>query len=178
MADYIYAFKKPFTDWRKLIIGAVLYMIPYINIITSIIASGYLLICAKNAINKDKSLPMWTDWLDLFLKGVVAIVIWAIFIIPVLVYILVFNLSETFYSILGGSDLIFMLANAGPHIIVSLVLAVVLSYVAPYGIMLYLDRDSFVEAFSLSEVFTKPFTLIYLKAWLLSVVFSVVIGKL
>lgn len=80
MVKYAEAIKRPFSDWKKLGIGGLMYLIPLVNIITGLFAYGYGLLCAKTA--KEKKLPEWKNWGDLFVKGLLAAIIGIIYFIP------------------------------------------------------------------------------------------------
>jgi hypothetical protein len=53
MVDYTVSIKRPFSDFKKLLIGIVLSIIPIVNFI----ALGYQLNCAKTAMKKKYEHP-------------------------------------------------------------------------------------------------------------------------
>src|SRR3989344_6689793 len=61
MANYAEAIRLPFKDFKKLTIGALLWMIPFVNIITGMFAFGYVLTASKVAMKKNYALPEWKD---------------------------------------------------------------------------------------------------------------------
>ncbi len=173
MVNYLGAINRPFSDWKKLLIGAVIYMIPYLQIVTSLFANGYVLVAAKGAISREKKLPEWTDWAELFVKGLLAAVIWAIYMIPVGILALIFGMAKPMINMMMGRG---MALAFSPNLLIIALVAIALAYIAPYAILLYIDRDSFREAFRLEEVFTRTFTPIYFKAWIIGVFYSVILG--
>tara|TARA_Y100000310_G_C20695151_1_gene825154 strand:- start:2276 stop:2938 length:663 start_codon:yes stop_codon:yes gene_type:complete len=176
MVDFKFAIKRPFDEPKKLAIGALLFMIPYINILTSLLANGYILVSGKNTINNAKELPLWTDWVDLFIKGVLAMVIWGVFMLPVMIYVNMFNLADPFLNLLNGGNVLYQLSNSGFTLYIGVALALLLAYVAPYAILLYIDRESFKEAFRFSEIFSSCFTKTWFKGWIQAVLYYVVLG--
>jgi len=61
MVDYKGAIKRPFSDFKNLSIAALMYLVPFVNFVTSMtFGTGYTLKCAKTA--KKKKLPEWKDW--------------------------------------------------------------------------------------------------------------------
>ena len=78
MVNYNIAFKRHFTDIKKLIIGLIIGIIPIVNFI----ATGYHLECAKTAMNKKFKLPDWKNFGKLFVNGFLASVITFIYLLP------------------------------------------------------------------------------------------------
>jgi len=66
--EFEIAFKKPFTNFKKLLIGILISILPIVNLF----ATGYLLQVAKSTIKKKKELPEWSGWGDLFVNGLIA----------------------------------------------------------------------------------------------------------
>ncbi len=71
--DYVEALKRPFKDTKKLAIGSILGAIPVVNfaVIGYTMSSTGL---TEEKVNRD-SLPEWANYLDLFKKGILAILI-------------------------------------------------------------------------------------------------------
>ncbi len=57
-------------------------------------------------------------------------------------------------------------------------LAIVIAYITPYAVLLWIDMDSFKEAFSIKHVFSNAFTMTYFTAWFAGLVYSLVFGVL
>ena len=62
--DYIGAIKRSFSDWKKLLIGCLLNIIP----ITNLFSIGYTLECARSELKNKRELPAWEKWGDLFVN--------------------------------------------------------------------------------------------------------------
>ena len=78
--DYVKALKRPFSDTRKFLTGTVLGMIPIVNLTVI----GYTLNStglAKDNGNRD-GLPEWTNFGELFMKGLGTVAIGIIMLLP------------------------------------------------------------------------------------------------
>ncbi|MDI6737260.1 MAG: DUF4013 domain-containing protein [Nanoarchaeota archaeon] len=177
--DFETAFKKPFTDVKKLLIGILLSIVPIINFF----AMGYMLECAKRAMKKDDALPEWDTWGDYFVKGLLSIVIEGIYLIPAIIIGAIFmwpSLKSAMPMMMAGQvpDFAGMMAgSAMAGIGVSALLALLAVFIAPSAIMHFLN-GKFRDAFSLGSVFRKAFTGKYLLAWLIFIVYSIALGLL
>lgn len=178
MVNYGIAFKRPFTDVKKLVIGIVLQLIPIVNFL----AFGYQLKCAKTAMEKKFELPEWGDWVNLFVKGLLAIIIAIIYMLPAIIVILIMlgipvlgllsqgniagltkNLGEIFTSMLGG-------------IILGGLLLLVALYILPAAIMLFVKNNySFGSAFKFGEIFGRIFKSDYFIVWIVTMFYSVIL---
>ena len=78
--DYVKALKRPFSDTRKFLVGTILGMIPLVNLTVI----GYTLNStglAKDNGNRD-GLPEWTNFGELFMKGLGTVAIGIIMLLP------------------------------------------------------------------------------------------------
>jgi hypothetical protein len=178
MVDYNSSFKRPFSDWKKLLIGTLFNIIPIINFF----AMGYILKMISSTSKKDvKKLPAWDNFGTLFFKGFMMFLIGLIYALPAIiigVIALYPVISATIMS--GGSyeliayDIQTVILQAAPLIILAIVLAVVASYLAPIGIVNYAKKGKFSTAFEIGLILKKVFTGKYFLAWLLSMLLSIV----
>lgn len=170
MVDYVAAIKRPFSDFKKLGIGALLYFVPILNIITGLFASGYSLVCAKTANTRDFRLPEWKNWGDLFVKGLLAFVISMVYFIPTAILVAIFlgtaimrkEIAAAVFSFTGG-------------IIIAILVALLTIYVLPSAIVSFAINGNFGAAFS-GKVFRNAFTGKYLATWLVLALYSIAIG--
>jgi len=84
---YEEALMKPFTDLKKLAIGIILSIIPIVNFT---ITTGFAM--ESSGLGKAKAsskMPEWKEWSYLFMKGLGAFVIKAIYMIPAIAFIAV-----------------------------------------------------------------------------------------
>jgi hypothetical protein len=79
MVDYIGALKRPFSDLDKALVGIVLSIIPIVNLMVL----GYALVASKD----NKKLPEWKNIGDLFIKGIIAMVIGVLLFLPAIALI-------------------------------------------------------------------------------------------
>jgi len=168
MTDYFRAIKRPFTDLVKLLIGLMVEIVPIVNLA----ALGYRLECSKGG-----SLPEWKDLKVLFVKGLKAVVIILVYILPslvifiplsaVLVFLFGFNALAALVagdlSFLSGSFLIFLILE----IFLAFILFIPPGYVSPLALIAFERTRRFEEAFNFRLIIKKAFTRKYFSAWLI-----------
>ena len=179
MINYADAFKKPFTDVKKLLIGILLSILPVINWF----AMGFAIECSGLGRNKkSKKMPEWDDWGDYFVKGLLGTLIIIIYLIPTLL-ILILSLGSyfgyfmmfSFRSIMPfGRGVNMNFATAFPNmlgllplLLLSLLLGLFAVYISPMAILNYLKKNNFSDAFKLKIVLKKVFNQDYFIAWII-----------
>lgn len=177
MTEYNEAIKRPFTDWLKFAIGALLYMIPIVNVVTHFFGTGYMLKCVRSATRKNYKLPEWENWSQLFVQGLFSLIIGIIYILPATIIGLLIVGSELYNMFFTGFNLWVFLdfIFSGNLIIVGLLLVLAL-YVFPAGLVMFATRDKFSSAFDFKTIFKKAFTGKYLLDWVISVAYGIIIG--
>jgi hypothetical protein len=102
--DYVEALKRPFSDAKSLLIGTLLGLIPLVNFTVI----GYTLTStglSKEHPHKD-TLPEWSDYVELFMKGLKSVLIGISFFLPAALVIFAtvgsVILSPALSMILGG----------------------------------------------------------------------------
>ncbi|MFC1801019.1 DUF4013 domain-containing protein [Nanoarchaeota archaeon] len=196
MAEFWDTIKRPFTSFKNLTIGALLFTIPllgiaatffdipllvtiigftvfFLGLIAKLFAYGYSLNAAL-AQNK-KTLPRWTNWKKLFIKGFLMMIIALIYFIPLFIIMLVFG-TVAFVTSLNTGDITTAVASASIGVLVSFFIIIITAYITPVAIFMYGKKERFNDAFHLRRVFKKAFTKQWFLAWLLAVVFSLIIG--
>ncbi len=203
MVDYIASLKRPFLDFKKLIIGILLSIIPII----SFIAKGYYL--ESSGITKTKvpldELPKWTKFWSLFIKGLLSSIISIIYLIPSILLIVIgvllmgasqffntindivsnslmessSNSAQLFETLLKENLNVLMpfLIKLAPFLIIAVLLAILAAYLIPIAILNYLSNNKFSKAFNFSIIFKKAFTSKYLGAWFLAIIISLIISS-
>jgi len=78
--DYVKALKRPFLNTKSVLVGTLLGIIPVVNftVIGYTLASTGL---SKEKVGKD-TLPEWNDYVELFKKGLVSVLIGVILFLP------------------------------------------------------------------------------------------------
>jgi hypothetical protein len=178
--DFETNFKKPFTDVKKLLIGILLSIVPVVNFL----AVGYMLETARKTMKKDSSLPEWEGWGDLFVKGLLSVVIEAIYFIPAAIVGLIFMwplMAKAMPMMVAGQipNMGQMMSNIGSAIFglgLAGLLALFAAYAAPSAIFHFLN-GSFADAFKFGSVLKKAFSGTYLMAWTLFILYSMVLGS-
>lgn len=179
MVDYIGAIKRPFSDFKKLLLGLVFSVIP----IVSFIGSGYQLECCRSAYKNKLVLPEWKNYGELFIKGILNGVIWTIYSIPVIAVFLyvvwsslftLANLYETDTSIFLAE----LIRSVGYSLIAIILLGILTTYIAYYASVRFAMNYKFKEAFQLSEILNGIIKKEYFLAWLVAGIYSLIIGLL
>lgn len=199
MPDYDLAVKKPFTNFKKLVIGILLSILPIIRLF----AYGYILECSGLGRNKTNKLPEWKNFGDLFLKGFLATIIAIVYSIPALLVLLIFGATALFALIKGimtpeliqaisaGSSaeliqpiieqnipgLMPLILSLLPVLIIAGLLGILAGYVVPMAILNYIKNNKFDSAFK-KLVFKKAFTGKYLLTWILVLLISIIAGSI
>jgi len=188
MVDYATAFKKPFTDVKKLIIGILLSILPII----SWFAMGFAIECSGVGKNKkSKKMPDWDNWGDYFVKGLLSTIIGILYALPAVLILFVgagrfiFNIMQSsmhkmmpfaFKAVDASMIEIWMTNNwmnmfpgilrIAPILLLSVLLGLLAAYLAPMAILNYIKKKNFGEAFNFKVVFKKAFTQDYFIAWI------------
>ena len=80
-----FTFPQQDTDWaKKFLIGAAISLVPVLG---SIVYGGYTLEITRRVINGDSQvMPEWSDFGDFVKKGVYALLIVLIYVLPALIF--------------------------------------------------------------------------------------------
>ncbi|MBS3155487.1 DUF4013 domain-containing protein [Candidatus Woesearchaeota archaeon] len=167
--DYESAFKRPFLDIKKLLIGILLSILPIINFFSL----GYVLDAAKLTLKKKNDLPEWENWGELFVHGFLVFVIGIIYLLPSLILALLAVGSGILKWFVTKSALE-GLETGGPLLIAAGLVMIVMVYVAPISMILYAKNWEFKEAFNFSEIIKRILTGKYFIVWIISMVLSVI----
>jgi len=174
MANDIYsvAFKRPFTDIKKLVIGIVLNLIPIINFF----AIGYILESARSAMKKKYGLPEWTNWGQLFVQGLLAFVIVLVYSIPLLILGALFG--ATIVNNYWSSGSLTNIGTFGLGLGLTALVALLVAYIAPVALLNYVKYNLFGAAFRFGEVFRKAFSGEYFVAWIIMALYATILTAL
>jgi hypothetical protein len=171
MVNYIDSFKRPFLDIKKLVIGILLSIIPIVNFL----AIGYYINAAKSVIKSKPSfkLPEWENWTDLFVKGLLSIVINIVYSIPALIALFASFRNIATMTMLGGPNVLSALTS--PSFLIGGILLLIAAYLTPLAVIHYINTNNFKKAFDFRYVLNKTLNTTYLAAWLVGTVYSVVL---
>lgn len=184
MVNYGEAIKRPFTDFGKLVIGVLLYILPIVNLFVV----GYSLECAKSASKKKYELPAWTGFGNLFVQGLLACVISCLYALPGLILLVVGALavvktllfssqgSVTGMLAPGISQVISAIATGGPILLIAVLLLLISVYISPIAVIGYAINNKFAKAFDIGSVFRKAFTGKYFVSWLVVLVYAFIVA--
>lgn len=172
--DFGLEIKFPTTDkdWiKKIIIGGILLIIPIVNFIPF----GYALGVMKGAIEGKPSMPEWTDWGNLFVKGLLAFVIAIIYmLIPIIV--LALSAGGAVAAVISGNMAVATGALGG--IIIGLLLALIMIFLFYMGIGMYVKTDSIGAAFKFGEILARIKSVFgdYLATFIVILILEIVVG--
>lgn len=169
--DFASAFKKPFTDVKKLIIGILLSIIPIVNFF----ATGFMMETAKMEMKKKKMLPEWASWGDLFVKGLLAFVISIIYALPMLIIGAIVAWPAINSMMNSGS---MMWGSLGGGIAVVLLLGLLVAYIVPSALLHFIKDGKFGSAFKFGSIFKKAFKGQYFVAWIVAMLYSFALGAI
>ena len=183
MVDYEVAFKKPFSDIKKLLLAIVLNIIPIVNFIVY----GYFLEVARSSNGKKPSdvLPEWKNYGNLFISGLFSFVIGLFYLLPLFV-VMIIIFAAAHVSMLaymqGGSSIEGLLpaavASLGLWALLLLVLLVTTAYFLPSAILSFAITGEVSSAFELGSVVKNALNKEYFVVWLVSIIYSAVLGGL
>lgn len=179
MVNYIEAIKRPFSDFKKLLLGLVFSIIPIVNFI----GSGYQLECCRSAYKNKSELPEWKNYGELFIKGVLNGVIWIIYSIPVIAVFLyvigksLFGLADL-YSTDTTAFLAELIRTVGYSLVTIILLGILTTYIAYYASVRFAMNYKFKDAFQFSEILNGIIKKEYFLAWLVAGIYSLIIGLL
>ena len=185
MVNFGEAIKRPFTDFKKLGIGVLIYLvtlIPFIGWLASFFITGYGIECAKTAMKKNYKLPEWTDLGNLWIKGFLYFLIGLIYMIP-LALIGAFTIGSALiknWALLAAENpdpvaLAAVFGGTGGVLLLLFLVMIITFYIFPMAIMRFAESGKFGDAFNFREVFRKAFTSKYFVAVLLLWVYGFVL---
>ncbi len=200
MVDYEQAIRKPFTDTTKLLTGIILSIIPILNFT---LVKGFAIECSGlGKARKSAKMPEWKNWWDLFVKGLLAVTIGFIYMIPAIAIFTVaagFFFVSMFSGFTGGlssemmgdsqagevisqtiqnnwSAIFPAMLEAAPIFLAGALLALIAAYLTPMAVLNYIKKNKFSQAFALREVTHKCFNAEYFVAFLVVAVVSIMAG--
>ena len=180
MVNYVDAIKKPFSDWKKLSIGALMYLLQFLNFLTGFIGRGYTLECAKH---HNKKLPVWKKFWQLFVRGVVMVVVGLIYALPFLIVLSVMlgsALAENVTATMSEEAFVAFLESTfvsmGFQIVLLLLLMAFTIYCIPMALMHYMQHYKFGDAFQLNSILQKVFSVKYLITCIVIVAYTFVLS--
>jgi len=171
--SYGEAIKRPFTDFKKLLIGILMSIFPIINFF----AFGYILECAKTSNRKTFKMPEWEGWGEKFISGFFMLLIGLIYLIPFIIVGMVL-LGNVFIQIMALESIEQILASSVGAIVISGIVLLITAYVTPSAVLNYYFNKKLSKAFQLKEVFKKAFNAEYFKAWIIGLIVYVVLAML
>lgn len=175
---YSEAIKRPFQDIKTLIIGIIVCAIPIVNFA----GMGYLLECAKTTRGK-LAMPKWESWGHLFVRGLIALVISIIYLIPLSI-VLGLTLGTAFLTAMTSMNTMGYVSLTGlagvgiVGVLISFVVALITFYLLPSAIVRYAEKGTFSSAFEIKDIYNKVATGQYFAAWLVAMVYGIIVNAI
>jgi len=173
------SFKRPFTNFSRLIIGIIFSIFPVVNFFVF----GYELKCSNSAMKKKSELPKWEKFGELFVTGFMSLVIQVIYFLPALILFFAAAASvfvDMIQGYVANGTMDWTLLNLGTGIgfvILGLVLFLLGGLIGVSGVVNYSKRYKFSDAFS-GEVFRKAFRGQFLGLLILVVLYGMLLSML
>lgn len=163
------AFPRADDDWLvTVLIGGVLTLLGVL-VLPIVLVNGYLLRVLGAAVTGDETLPRFSDWLDLFIDGLLVVVVQFVYVgVPTFVLGFVATMAFGFGAV--GPTLGALLVVA----VGAVVLAA--AYLLPAGLANFARTGNLADAFDLRTVARAALTVEYALAVVLAIAVSVVLG--
>ena len=152
--DIVETVKFPANDveWiKKMVIGGLLMLIPIVNFI----ALGYYIKTMRGGIDGKSGLPEWDDWGNLFVKGLLVIIVVFIYmLIPLAVMFM--SIGGVVISSIASGDV--SPASIGTIIggsLLSVFLMFIVWLLLPMALSIYAKEDSIGAAFGIGEILSR-----------------------
>jgi hypothetical protein len=176
------AFPRRGDDWLKtIVIGGVLSLLGGFLLIPILPVQGYLVRVLDSGVRDDHEPPVFDEWGDLFVDGILLFVIQFVYaLVPFLVFAVGAFVVGVGAFAAGGSEA----AGAGVGILGLLVfgvgglLSLLVAYFIPAAVANFAYEDEFAAAFDVSRIREAAFTKDYFVAVVLAIVVAVVLGSI
>jgi len=167
------AIKRPFSDLKKFIIGALLNILPIVNFLSM----GYALKAGEMSLKKNRSLPEWTDWGNLFVKGLLAFILSIIWMIPALILFLIGG-GTALASVIanqGTAAIVSAIVGGGIFMILGMIWMLLVIYVGPSVWLNFVSKGNFGAGLEFGTILKKAFNAKYFVPWLLGLVVTIIL---
>lgn len=175
MIDYETAFKRPFTDMKKYLIGILVSILPIVNFFSL----GYIIEAANMSIHRKHELPEWKQPAQLFLDGFSSVIITIAYFLPAFIIFAISvsfsGLRVQFFNAMRNNDvaqLQSIFSQLGPLLFAFVLLMLLAIYLYPVAVLRYAESRKFLHAFDMTKVIGYAFSSIYPGPWLIATLIS------
>ncbi|MHC1568144.1 MAG: DUF4013 domain-containing protein [Candidatus Syntropharchaeia archaeon] len=170
------AIKFPTKDenWlMKVLIGGVINLIPIVNLL----ATGFCLKTMREAINGTPRMPEWEDWGELFIKGLIGVIIAFVYLlIPTIIFLV--TTGGAIFSMgvgMANSGVIFTMISG---LVIGGILAIIFGFFVPMALAMYVSSDSIGNAFRIGEIVSRIKSVFgeYIMAYVVVIVLAIVLS--
>ncbi len=162
MVSLLQAVKLPFSNGKKLLFGGLMFVVPFLSVITGIFAFGYVLQTARNVMQNSFTLPEWKNWGTLFIEGLKGLLIGGIYFVPAILISFLLVRTPIIDAIGGDPNAI---ANAWIGLLAVFILFLATSYVIPAALLSFISAQNLFKAFNIPSIVQKIFSMHYFKIW-------------
>ncbi|MEM2121624.1 MAG: DUF4013 domain-containing protein [Candidatus Woesearchaeota archaeon] len=181
------SFKRPFEDYKKMLIGMLISAIPIINYLIY----GYFIECSNRIFKKDYKLPDFDDFLRILTNTLVYLLIAIVYFIPffIVLFITVLELinnanviSELVknLNLETNTDLLLLftqlLKEFWPLILLIVVVAFITSYLVIIALINYSRNYNITDGFKLKEILKFALNIKFFAFYLLTALYTIFVN--
>lgn len=153
------AVKYPSSDWKKVLILGVFFILSFI-VVGIIFIAGYFLRIVKSTLAGFDELPEFDEWGQMFIDGLKVIVVWIVYmIIPLIVIFIGIFASIASIASIGTITNPAALLGFGVVAIIGFILALIFGLIAYMAIVNMAFYDEIGAAFKFGEVLERISTI-------------------
>ena len=183
MMDFVEAVKRPLrTDPVTIVLG--IFFMVFLPLRP--LLHGLGIETARRTQQNHETMPHFDDFIDLFLSGLIALVVAVLFFLPALIVLMMatklpftffFDMIATMASrpLFAINQLFMLAAGTGVLGIITLITGFLASIMAPVGIQLFAHDKKIGSAFEFSKLMRVVTTAEYWVTWLLLLAYGIVL---
>lgn len=156
LLEFFEALKRPYTNFGRLMIGLLVSLIPILHFATF----GYAL---RAGTGKDKELPTWNKFGELWVHGLLAFIILMIWSIPLLIFVF------------EGIGLLPQFYPSSVTLTLMILLFLLEIYLVPIALLNF-ETKGFSEAFAFGQIINKALTGKWLSACFRALIAAILIN--
>ena len=159
----------PFSDWKRFLVGALMYLVPLLSLVTGLLAIGYVFRATREFQKGNYMLPQWTDFRGIIIEGVLAFLVSLLWFLPALIFAGA-GLALLTYVMPDNTTV-----NA-IFLVVQGILLVATSYVVPSALVRLLRTQKFRAALEWHVIILRTISARYLVNWILAFIYFIILN--
>ena len=168
---YSEAFFRPFSDWRKLLIGIVVFSaidffvylhiyLVFVGVIIALVGYGYIYDAASYTLKKDLKLPEWKDFQRLFKQGILLVLTFLLYMLPAIIVLLNSGIGQKLID---------------PLVAIGGILVLLGFYLFPLAIFNQMIHKEFGKIVDFRFILQRAISGAYLSAFILVIIYSSIV---